>query len=85
MQGIGAITIILGKLFICGATSCICYIIMATDEKYKHLYSTLLPILLIIVASFVIGTMFTSIYGASSDAILQCYCIDEEVHEKMNK
>jgi hypothetical protein len=47
--------------------------------------SPLFPILFIIITSFVIGSIFMSVYGTASDALLQCYCIDEELHQYLGQ
>lgn len=38
--------------------------------------------LFILFVSYHIGSVFISVYGAAADAILQCYCLDLELHKE---
>ena len=35
------------------------------------------------ITSYYMGSMFVSVYGASADTILHCYCIDEELNHEI--
>lgn len=84
LGGVGSMVIILGKLFISVTTAFICQIILQNSTKLATLlYTPVLPVIIIFIVSYFMGSMFISVYGTSADAILHCYCLDEELHAEI--
>ncbi len=82
LSSAGALLILFGKLFVCASTSLLFYIIISS--RFRHdLYSSLLPMIFVIYASYNAGSIFMSIYGTSADTILQSYCLEEELRAEM--
>eukprot|EP01017_Pseudomicrothorax_dubius_P000115 TRINITY_DN0_c1198_g1_i5.p1 TRINITY_DN0_c1198_g1~~TRINITY_DN0_c1198_g1_i5.p1 ORF type:complete len:100 (+),score=24.79 TRINITY_DN0_c1198_g1_i5:1-300(+) len=60
-------------------TTAIGYGLITNIPDYKDdLNSPILPSILFICISYVIGLMFMSVYGMACDTIMQCFCTDEE-------
>lgn len=80
MTSIGAVFMILGKLTLISATVLTGYVIIDNVEDIKdNLYSPLLPLILYGVIAYVITSSFLAVYSFSSDVILQCFLLDEEL------
>eukprot|EP01017_Pseudomicrothorax_dubius_P022500 TRINITY_DN24371_c0_g1_i1.p1 TRINITY_DN24371_c0_g1~~TRINITY_DN24371_c0_g1_i1.p1 ORF type:complete len:655 (+),score=109.81 TRINITY_DN24371_c0_g1_i1:198-2162(+) len=79
MAGLGEAYLFVGKLFIVFITTAIGYGLITNIPDYKDdLNSPILPSILFICISYVIGLMFMSVYGMACDTIMQCFCTDEE-------
>ena len=78
---IGGVFNIIGKLFIAGITALVGYVIITQVEDYnKKLNSPILPTLLFLLIGWLIGSIFISIYGMSSDALMHCFLVDQEIN-----
>lgn len=82
VHGIGAIFVFIGQLFITLLSTFIGYLILTKVGDFKeNIYSTTVPLLFFVLVSLIIGHTFMSVYGVSADAIIHCFCMDEEIHE----
>jgi hypothetical protein len=78
---IGGVFNIIGKLFIAGITALAGYVIITQVEDYnKKLNSPILPTLIFLLIGWLIGSIFISIYGMSSDALMHCFLVDTEIN-----
>lgn len=68
-----------GRSFIISVTT-LCGWILIHQEHGENLKSIWAPITIIFIISWVVGSMFMSIWGIGADAILQCLCIDKELN-----
>jgi len=83
LAGIGAIFLFIGKGAISIGTAVLGYVIITNNATYSTAISSpLLPTILFFVIGYAIGTVIISVYGMGADTILQCYCLDEEIHAK---
>ena len=90
LTSIGGIFLILGKLLILSACALTGYVVIEhVDQFLTDLYSPLAPCIVSLnsvmllkvyaLIGYVIGSCFLSIYSFSSDVILQCFLLDEEM------
>lgn len=78
--GIGELFIMFGRLFIMGATTLLCYLIITNAPNYTStLSSPNIPTMMFAIISFVVGSIFMGIYGTAADTILVCFVMDEEM------
>lgn len=83
--GIGAIFTALGRMFISLSSAIIGYMIITKSSSF-HLNSPVVPTILFAIVGFCIGSVFMSVYGTASDAILIVFTMDEEIEkEHFNK
>lgn len=84
--GIGDIFVVLGKIFITGITALIGYSIITQYPVYsQNLTSPVVPTVLMAIIGFIIGSIFMSVYGTVSDAILIVFTMDEEIEKSSGK
>jgi len=70
----------LGKLFIVSFTCFLSYIILTKWEKpSKAVTSPYFPIIACGIVGYIIGSIFLSIFSFASDALMQCFLLDEEL------
>ena len=77
-----------GKIFVGFGQFCITLVVTvltyASVTKISQFQETvhfpLVPVALAAGVGYVIGTIFMTVYGMAADAIIQCYCIDEELN-----
>lgn len=80
INGLGAVFIFLGKLFMVIATVLAAYLVLTRYEYYKENVSNpILPCIIIGVIAYVISVVFMSVYGLAIDSILMCFLYDEEM------
>eukprot|EP01017_Pseudomicrothorax_dubius_P000639 TRINITY_DN0_c2295_g1_i1.p1 TRINITY_DN0_c2295_g1~~TRINITY_DN0_c2295_g1_i1.p1 ORF type:complete len:101 (+),score=39.87 TRINITY_DN0_c2295_g1_i1:1-303(+) len=71
--------IIIGKLFICTLTVLCGYMIITRSETFKtKITSPIGPSICFAIVAYVIGAIYMAVYGVASEAILQCYLVEEE-------
>lgn len=82
-QGIGALMILFGKIFIASMATLIGYIIIQNAAAYKDsVESPLFPSLCIFIIAWTIGALFLQVFGLASDTILACFVVEEELRAK---
>lgn len=80
VTGIGYILIFLGKALIMILSGWIAYIILMNSSNIKgKLYSPIFPVVVVVGISYLLASIFLSIYSFSATTILHCFILDEEV------
>jgi hypothetical protein len=85
---LGASIMWLGRAFTAIATATFGYIMVAYIPSVKEdLSSPLMPVVLMGLIGFVVGSVFLSLFSFSLDTILLCFLVDEAwaEHQKMDK
>jgi len=78
---IGGVFNLIGKLFIAALTGLIGYVIITEADTYNdELNSPILPTLIFVLIGYIIGSIFISIYGNASDALMHCFLVDCEIN-----
>lgn len=78
---IGGVFNFIGKLFIGVLTGLLGYIIITQVESYdKKINSPLLPTVCFLIIGYIVGSIFISIYGTASDALMHCFLVDCEIN-----
>ena len=54
------------------------FMIMGSDLK-DEVYSPILPVIVIVIIGYLIGSIFLSVFSFSATTILHCYILDEEI------
>mmetsp|Transcript_13177 Transcript_13177/g.18508 ORF Transcript_13177/g.18508 Transcript_13177/m.18508 type:complete len:107 (-) Transcript_13177:66-386(-) len=79
VHGIGALFMLIGKIFMIFFTLLICYLILNNAEPYKtDVSNVFLPLLIILFIAYAIANIFMLVYGAGIDSIFICFVYDEE-------
>jgi solute carrier family 44 protein 1 (choline transporter-like protein)/choline transporter-like protein 2/4/5 len=81
VHGIGDVFIWIGDLFITFLSAFIGYLIISHGTLSSEISSPFYPTICFALLSFVIASNFMNIYGISSDTIIHCFCMDEEMHD----
>jgi len=85
VNGIGAIFIFFGKVFVASITALIGFLVITKWDRFSaQLYSPFIPTFVMFVFAYAIGAVFMTVYGLASDAILACFVVDEELNQKKN-
>ena len=79
VSGIGFILMFIGKAIIMGLSGFIAYIIIMQSFLSDEVSSPIFPVIACIIISYIVGSIFLSVYSFSSTAILHCYILDEEI------
>lgn len=78
--GIGTVFNLLGALIIGISGIVVSYIMCVTITDLKdNLHSVFIPTIIGGIISMLVGYLYMTVYGMSIDAILQCFCLDEEL------
>lgn len=81
VSGLGWAFIFVGKLFMIIANVFICYMIYTEADPWKsEMTSTWLPLLIILVLSWGISTVFLSVYSMAIDTVMLCFLYDEKIN-----
>lgn len=81
VNGLGAAFIFVGKIFMISANVLICYLIYTKVNPYKtEMTSIWPPLIIILVLSWGISTVFLSVYSMSIDTVLLCFLYDEKIN-----
>jgi len=85
VNGIGAIFIFFGKIFVASVTALIGFLVITKVDTFSdELYSPFIPTFVMFVFAYAIGAIFMTVYGLASDAILACFVVDEELSKRRN-
>jgi len=72
---------LIGRVFIGAAGAGAGYLIINDEHYFEYnLYSTVIPIVVFFVISFVIGSIFMGIFSMASDTIMMCILVDKETN-----
>lgn len=67
---------LLGKGFICAGCTLLTYVIV--DQQYPLVQQPLIPAMCILCYSYVVASLFITIFSFSARTILHCFLLDEE-------
>lgn len=77
---LGAIFMFLGKVVIVASTVIISYIILTNASSIEDkISSPVFPLIVIGIISYMVATVFLSIFGFAMDCILQAFLVDESI------
>jgi len=77
---IGSVFNFLGALIVGLSGFAVAYIMcVSISDLSNNLHSVFIPTILGGLISLTVGALYMSVYGMSIDAILQCFCLDEEL------
>lgn len=80
VSNIGNVFIILGKMTIASLTTLIGFLIMENWVEIKEaLDSPGLPLAIIFMMSYFVGSVFVSVFSTASNTILQCFLVDQDI------
>ena len=83
LHGIGEIVMNMGVLVICMAGTYLGYIIIITLSPFsRQFHQTAASVLVVLLINYSVGSLFAHIWEVSSDAILHCYCLDDELEKR---
>jgi len=68
----------IGKLFVCLFTTAVGYVLLDMDVQAGNIATWYLPLLIIFILSWVIGTIFMDVYDMIMDSLTVCYIRDTE-------
>jgi solute carrier family 44 protein 1 (choline transporter-like protein)/choline transporter-like protein 2/4/5 len=80
VHGIGSLFASIGNIFITALATFFGYYIVMHDYS-GQVYSWIVPCVVFLFVSYIIAHVFMNVYGVSADAIVHCYCMDEEIHD----
>lgn len=80
LAGISNVFLLLGKVVIALATSCLAFLIMKSSPEYAQVESPVMPIVAVFVLSYTVGAIFVSVFTVSSNAIMQCFLVEVDIH-----
>lgn len=77
----GSIFVFLGEICVAALTALVgYYYITEVEDVHKAVSNPLIPIIIIGVFGYLIGSDFMKIYGTAADGIVHCFCLDEELN-----
>jgi choline transporter-like protein 2/4/5 len=83
---VGGLFMVLGKISVASLTTLCGFLIMDAWPAIKEsLASPVFPLVVIFVIAYTIAAVFISLYGISSNAILQCFLVDVDISEQDGK
>jgi hypothetical protein len=79
-EGIAGVFIFLGKVFIAVANTGICYLILTQwHELSDKINSPIPPLVAVFFISYIIASVFMSLFSIASTALVQCFLTDVEI------
>lgn len=85
-EGLGSIFVFLGKITISVLNMLALYaIILAWPSIINKIHSPFGPLLIVFAISYLISSVFMSIYSVTSTSMLQCFLVDVELSKKEGK
>ena len=81
VNAIGGTFMYIAKFCIAVLTSVVCYFILSNMDSIDSIY---LPLGVCFLVGYVIGSIFISVFDASSNTILQCYLVDMDISKQSN-
>merc|ERR1712242_134005 len=81
VNAIGGTFMYIAKFCIAVLTTVVCYFILSNMESIDSVY---LPLGVCFIVGYVIGSIFISVFDASSNTILQCYLVDMDISKQSN-
>jgi len=82
LSGVGSIFQLLGRVFITVVSSYLGYWIITNSDHYsEEINSPAPPTVIFVVSSYLVASMFMSIYEVAADTIIQAYILDHTLHK----
>mmetsp|Transcript_24592 Transcript_24592/g.41222 ORF Transcript_24592/g.41222 Transcript_24592/m.41222 type:complete len:346 (-) Transcript_24592:796-1833(-) len=80
---VGDYILFLGKLAITFSSGALCFLWLSQDKMYlfqgaRQISSPILPIIVVVLASYVVSSAFLGVFSMAIDTILLCFCQDCE-------
>ena len=86
LEAIGKIFNAFGIIFVAGCSGLIGFLCLEYIPYFKkQITSAVLPVFATIVVGFVIGSACMNVFGVSSDALMHCFLVDEEINKGQAK
>ena len=83
LGSIGEVFSFLGKVLISCLTTYLGYLLITRREEYSDLVNNPLgPTLIFLICSYLVSSLFMSVYDMACDAIIICFISDEELHKQ---
>jgi hypothetical protein len=83
---LGSTFTFIGKIFICGASGIIGYILINRDTEIEaQINSKLFVVVIFGIIGYIIATLFYMVYGIAADAIILCFFKDKDLAEKTGR
>lgn len=83
---IGSSFVFLGKVFVGSVSGVIGYFLISADKALNEvLYERVVPILFMAVIGYIVGSVFFSVFGSASNAMLLCFFYDKQECEKYGR
>ena len=84
-EGLGGIFIFLGKVLVSVANTLVAYAIFEEWTELRDKVNSVLPVLAaVLLATYIVSSVFMSVYSVASVAILQCFLTDVELSKASN-
>eukprot|EP00331_Platyophrya_macrostoma_P009145 CAMPEP_0176426544 /NCGR_PEP_ID=MMETSP0127-20121128/12006_1 /TAXON_ID=938130 /ORGANISM="Platyophrya macrostoma, Strain WH" /LENGTH=229 /DNA_ID=CAMNT_0017807833 /DNA_START=437 /DNA_END=1126 /DNA_ORIENTATION=+ len=81
VESIGSFFIFFGEFCITLVAMILSYVAVLKIHAFSaNLFSGVLPIIIVGCIGYLISSTFMVIYGIAADAIIHCFCMDEEIH-----
>jgi hypothetical protein len=79
-EGIGTVFIFIGKIFIAVANTAGCYLILINwAELNDKINSPIGPMISVFVISYIIASIFMSLFSIAQNSLIQCFLTDVEI------
>lgn len=83
VEGLGGLFITIGTFAIALTSTYIGYqVVMHKQDIRDKLVGTSFPCLIFFLCAYTIGAIFMNVYGVATEAILQCFCLDEKLNKR---
>lgn len=83
VEGLGGLFIEVGTWAIALTSTYIGYLVVTKrPEIMEKLVGTTFPCIVFFMCSYTIGAIFMNVYGVATEAILQCFLLDEKLNKR---
>ena len=83
---IGSSFVFLGKIFVGSVSGVIGYFLISSDAALSALlYERVIPVLIMALIGVIVGSIFYSVFGSASSAMLLCFFYDKQECEKSGR
>jgi len=82
VSGIGNVFMTLGKMAISSITCLIVFFVLEKMQAEGIITSPIAPLIIVFMISYIISSMFISVFSVASNAILQCFLVDTDIAEQ---
>jgi hypothetical protein len=83
---LGEVFTFIGKVFICGSSGIIGYILVSRDSTLEsQINSKLFVVIIFSIIGYLIASLFYMVYGIAADAIILCFFKDKDLADKTGR